>query len=104
MAAPTYPVNPVNPVEKADKLGGFIKSCGIATLDEEVGQAFKWIGVGNTGGDVIVRGLDGNPIYFPDVPAGALRPVLGTSILSAATIDGVAVTTSAAQVVWYGGD
>lgn len=97
-------VNNVDSNSKASMLGGFIKNCGIATLDVDVGQTFKWVGAGSSGGDIIVLGVDGNPIYFPAVPAGAIRPVLGTTILSAATVSGSAVTTTATPVVWYGGE
>lgn len=104
MALPNYQVNYVDPNSRTSNLGGFIKTCGIATLDQLTPQTFKWISIGTGGGSVIVRGLDGNPIYFPSVPAGALRPVLGNMILTNATINGTAVTTTATQVVWYGGE
>lgn len=110
MALITTPLLTVSPETKASQLGGFIKNGGIATLDTYITmqdgtiQFFKWIGVGTGGGHVIVEGVDGYPIYFPALPAGAMRPVLGRRILSSATINGSAVTTTATLVTVYGGE
>lgn len=56
-----------------------------------------------TGGNLIVLGKDGNPIYYPSVFAGETLVTCGLGVLSAATIDGVAVTTTASDIWWYGG-
>jgi hypothetical protein len=104
------PVLTVSPETKASQLGGFVKSGGISTLDaytlmaDGTIQTFKWVGVGTGGGHVVVEGVDGNPIYIPALPAGAWRPVLGRRILTGATINGVAVTTTATLVTVYGGE
>jgi hypothetical protein len=104
MAIPNYQVNYVDPNTRTSNLGGFFKTCGIATLNQLTPQTFKWVCAGAGGGDVVVRGLDGNPIYLPSVPAGQIRPALGNMIMTSATIDGVNVSTTASQVVWYGGE
>ena len=76
MALPNYQVNYVDPNSRSSSLGGFLKTCGIATLDQMTPQTFKWIAVGTGGGSVIVRGLDGYPIYFPRITRRCIPPII----------------------------
>lgn len=90
--------------------GIFITRGGLITIDSFIADTsdgndtyFKWIFLPN-GGNVIIENADGNPVYFPAQPVGEYISVVGRRVLSAAVVDGVAVTTNATgQITWYGG-
>ena len=109
MAYQTTPVLTVAPESKSRQVGGFFKTSGIVPAANfgrpvRANETFKWVGVGSVGGDVVVRGVDGNAIFLPAIPAGGIRPVIGDMILANAVIDGIPVTTTASVVYWYGGE
>ena len=76
--------------------GGFI------TVGTKTPELFFQIMVG-TAGNLIVEDENEVARYYPGLQAGAIYPITGVRILAAATIDGQAVTTSAANIWWYGG-
>lgn len=65
------------------------------------GEAANALWVGVTG-DVVLEGIDGVANVFENVPVGILR-FKHIRILTGATIDLVAYTTSATNMVWMGG-
>jgi hypothetical protein len=75
---------------------------GKITVDADPGELFFQLRCG-TGGNLIVEGKAGNPIYYPSVFAGETLVTCGRRVLSAATVDGEAVTTTADDIYWYGG-
>lgn len=80
---------------------------GAVTLDAptSTNERFYQIMVGVTG-SLIVQIGSGNSIktrYYPLVLAGAIYPIAGDMILTSATVDGNAVTTTASNIWWFGG-
>lgn len=97
-----FPVSPASGFANGTEFPIYIKRCGEITIDEETPEIFFQLVCGN-GGPLVVRGIDGNPIYYPSVAQGQIVPVVGTGVLSNATIDGTPVTTGASDIWWYGG-
>jgi hypothetical protein len=97
-----YTANKVPPTERTNRIGDVCTRGGIITLDQEVPEFFKELHVGGTG-DLIVLGIDGNYIPYKGLLAGAFVKVLGNKVVSAATVDGVAMTTTATNITWHGG-
>lgn len=98
----TYKADQVPPDERTNRIGLVITRGGIVTLDAVVPEYFKAIHVG-IGGDLIVLGKNGNYIPFYAVPNSTIIYVMGNSVVSAATVDGVAMTTTATGITWHGG-
>lgn len=102
MALPTFEAEAISPQTRTEDIGVVIKSSGIITNDAIVPQYFKLLHIG-TGGDLLVRGVDGNINPFFGLLSGDWVPILGNQVVSAATVDGVACTTTATDVTWHGG-
>lgn len=66
-------------------------------------SVFKYLKVRTTAGDIVVRGLDGNPYLQPKAGIGVIMPGAGSAILLAAEINGIDYTTDAEDIHWYGG-
>lgn len=94
--------NKLSPQERTNRIGAAITRGGIITEDVET-EYFKWLHIG-IGGDLIVLGIDGNYIPFYGLLNGDWIPVVGNMVVSAATVDGVAMTTSATNITWHGGN
>lgn len=80
----------------------FITSGGKITIDVETSEPFKFLRVEGAG-DIIIATTYGGNIYIPDVLAGEWLPVVGTQVLSSATVGGAPRTTTASDIWWYGG-
>jgi hypothetical protein len=78
------------------------KEGGIITVDTPLNVYFKLLHV-VTGGDVLVRGMDNRIIPYRGILSGGWIPVIGYEVVSAATVDGVSLTTTATDIDWYGG-
>lgn len=102
MALPTFEAEAISPQTRTEDIGVVIKSGGIITNDAILTQYFKLLHIG-TGGNLLVRGIDGNIIPFFGLLSGDWVPVLGNQVVSAATIDGSPYTTTATDVTWHGG-
>lgn len=97
-----YQADKVVPQERTNRIGVVITRGGIITNDVQVSEFFKLLHIG-TAGDVIVKGKDGSNIPFLNCLNGDWIPVMGNMVVSAATIDGVPVTTTATDITWHGG-
>jgi len=97
-----YPISPVNGLSNSTEQPIYPKKGGSITLDQETPEIFFQLVCG-TGGAVIVLGVDGNPFYYPSVATGQIVPAIGKGVLTAATIDGNPVTTTATNIWWLGG-
>lgn len=96
------PVENINGLTPAWQIGLTIKNGGLITINTELDFYFKALHI-KTGGDVLVRGVDGKIIPFLGMLSGSWVCVLGNAVVSAATVDGQALTTTAADIAWYGG-
>ena len=78
---------------------------GAITIGTPTPERFFQIMVGVTGSLIVQIGTGTNATvrYYPLVLAGAIYPIAGDLILSTATVDGNAVTTTASNIWWYGG-
>lgn len=94
--------NPIGPETPASQIGLCAKRGGLITIDEPLTEYFKGVGIG-TSGNVLVRGVDNEIIPFLDRPAGSFIYVLGYEVVSAATVDGEELTTTATNLTWIGG-
>jgi hypothetical protein len=99
---PTLTVNPIDPNNQARDIGFIAKKGGLITVDTQLPEYFKMLRIG-VGGDLLVRGIDNNIIPFRNVLSGGTIVVLGYEVVSAATVDGVPLTTTASEIDWYGG-
>lgn len=99
----TIPTIPLSGETPAFQIGLTAKRGGLITIDQPLNEYFKAIAVGTTGGNVLVRGVDNQIIPFLDRPAGSWIYVLGYEVVSAATVDGQALTTTADNLTWIGG-
>lgn len=97
VSAPKLP-----PEERSNRIGIPATRGGIITVDTQLTEYFKLIHVG-VGGNVIVRGKDNSMIPVLGLSDDSWFPAIGNEVVSAATIDGVAVTTTAENITWYGG-
>lgn len=60
--------------------------------------------VAGVAGDLVVEGVDGEPIAFRNLPAGRQWPVAASRVLTNATFQGpTVITTTAGNIVWFGG-
>lgn len=71
-------------------------------LDDWLPSAVKFI-IPFQDGNIIAESVSGQAMYFPAQKAGVLIPVFAKRILSAATINGAAVTTTAGVYSCLGG-
>ena len=102
MALATYTADTVSPETRTESIGVVIKTGGIITNDTPTTEYFKLLHIG-TAGDALVRGIDGNIIPFLGMLSGDWIPVLGNEVVGAATVDGIACTTTASDITWHGG-
>jgi hypothetical protein len=102
MTLQTIAVNPVDGNTPSSQLGVAIKNGGLITLDAQLPAYFKMLHVGG-GGDLLVRGIDNNIIPFLGLVSGQFVPVIGYEVVSAATVDGQALTTTCTDITWHGG-
>jgi hypothetical protein len=98
----TY-TNPLNSQTKPKEISLVITKGGIIALDHEPRERFKWLHVGG-GGNLVVEGLDGNPIPFYGILGGSWIPVAGKKVLTSGTVDTVTITTTATNITWHGVD
>lgn len=97
-----YTADKLPPQERTNRIGMPITRGGIITEDVQISEFFKLLHIG-TAGDLIVLGKDGSYIPFFGLLNGDWVPVVGNMVVSAATVDGVAMTTSASEITWHGG-
>lgn len=97
-----YQADKLPPQERSNRIGMPITRGGIITNDVQVQEFFKLLHIG-TAGDLIVLGKNGSYIPFFNLLNGDWVPVVGNMVVSAATIDGVACTTTATDITWHGG-
>lgn len=85
--------------------GGIIKSTSntINNTDKVVGEVITSLKVG-TAGNLVVQTPAGNLIPYLNVLAGQTIYGKFAAVLSAGTIDGLAMTTTADDICWYGGE
>lgn len=94
---------PFDASERTNRVGLAFTRTGLITLDADVGEYFKMLKVGTTGGDIVYIGPDGNPNWLPNCVAGSYNPAIGFKVVTSATVNGVSRTTTATPVVWCGG-
>ncbi len=97
-----YGADKLPPQERTNRIGIVCTRGGIITEDVQVQEFFKYLHVG-VGGDLIVLGKDNNYIPYFGVNNGATIAVEGNMVVSAATVDGVAMTTTCSDITWHGG-
>lgn len=97
-----YAAEKLPPQERTNRIGIPITRGGIITEDSQLTEFFKLLHIG-VGGDLIVLGKDGSYIPFYGLLNGDWVPVIGNMVVSAATVDGVSMTTSASDITWHGG-
>lgn len=99
---PAISVQHISGNTPAWQIGLCAKEGGIIVKDTPLNFYFKSLFVGDAG-DVLVRGVDGNIIPYRGVLSGATLYVLGNEVVGTATVDGVALTTTATNITWQGG-
>lgn len=94
----------LNSSSRSTEVGLAITRGGEITLDDYIGETFKWLHV-EVGGNVIVEGVDGssNIIPFYGILSGSWIPVVGKRVLTSAVINGNPQSTTATGITWYGG-
>lgn len=97
-----YTAEKLPPQERTNRIGIPITRGGIITEDSQLTEFFKLLHIG-VGGDLIVLGKDGSYIPFYGLLNGDWVPVIGNMVVSAATVDGVSMTTTADDITWHGG-
>lgn len=97
-----YQADKLPPQERTNRIGASITRGGIITEDVQVTEFFKLLHIG-IAGDLIVLGKDGSYIPFYGLLNGDWVPVVGNMVVSAATVDGVPMTTTADEITWHGG-
>ena len=97
-----YQADKLPPQERTNRIGMPITRGGIITPDVQVSEFFKLLHIG-VSGDLIVLGKDGSYIPFFGLLDGDWVPVVGNMVVASATVDGVAMTTTADDITWHGG-
>lgn len=97
-----YQADKLPPQERTNRIGMPITRGGIITADVQLTEFFKLLHIGQAG-DLIVLGKDGRYIPFFGLLDGDWVPVVGNMVVSAATVDGVPMTTTATDITWHGG-
>jgi len=92
------------------KRGGIILSTalGINLLDQDINQTWsdsycKFVHVGS-GGNLVYITPDNQLDCFLSLKDGQIVPLVGSSILTSATIQGVTVSTTCNDITWHGGE
>lgn len=102
MAIPKSKTTPVSGQPYTTAYSIYPTRGGFIIPDIQTPEIFYQIMVGQLG-SLIVESKDGGLRYYPVLNTGAIYPITGVRILSAATVDGQAVTTTADNIWWYGG-
>lgn len=97
-----YPTHPISRLQDSTSYPIYPTEGGFVTPDVETRELFIQLTVGTTG-SVIVQNIAGQNRYYPVVIAGSVLPAAGIKVVSSATIDGQAVTTTATNIWWHGG-
>lgn len=101
--AQLFPTQSINSATNTTAYPIYPSHCGFITLDAYTGEIFYQLRV-TEAGSIVWEGKDGVAQYIPYAIVGAVIPVGGgRRVLTSATIDGQAVTTSATGIWWYGG-
>jgi hypothetical protein len=98
----TLTAQPLNPATPTFQIGLTATRGGLITNDTPLNEFFKGLYI-TTGGDVLVRGIDNEIIPILGRLSGSFVAVLGYEVVSAATVDGQALTTTATDISWVGG-
>ena len=110
--AKTYAVDPFS---RSEQIGRIFNRSGQVIIDSPLtvdptpedpnptAEVCSWIVCG-TGGNVVFQHKDGKYGYFPSATAGQLLPIGAIKIVASHTFtNGGTLTTTAANLWWYGG-
>jgi hypothetical protein len=96
----------LNRETKLNQVSFSLSRCGIAIVSSQASpdgffpETAKMLRP-TVAGNIVAEGIDGNILYCPN--ASGWVPFLCKRILTSATIDGEAVTTTATGIYWFGG-
>lgn len=91
-----------NPKTPTKDIGAVATRGGLITIDTPLAEYFKLLHI-QTGGNVLILGMDNQVIPYLGISSDSWIWAVGYAVVSAATVDGQALTTTASNIQWYGG-
>lgn len=104
MPLPVFNTQKLDPHAQSREIGVFGSRGGYLIPDQDLDEAFMYVHVG-VGGDLVMKGLDDQPIPFFKVTSGSSLGGLFKGVFSSATVPGYGfMETNASQLTWHGGN
>ena len=91
-----------DPKTPSNEIGAPATRGGLITIDQPLAEYFKLLHVQN-GGNVLILGMDNQVIPYLGISSDSWIWAAGYAVVSSATVDGSALTTTASNIQWYGG-